>query len=488
MFSLGALLLCLQSTRTVRHAAWLGWTFGATWLCMVFWWLFTSMHVYGGLAAPLAVMAVFLLAATLSLYLAAGAAAWRAWGSGGTLPRAILIASLWLLVELARGQWFTGFPWGASGYAHVDGPLSPLAPWLGVYGVGAISCLLCALCVEVAIRRKRDGGTQAGLRRSGLLGLLLLFLPIAVLQWIQPTFSQPTGWLNVALLQGNIAQDQKFEPGSGVPLALAWYRDQILASRAELTLAPETAVPVLQRQLPSDYWSALTAKFIQGEQALILGMPAGDGRQGYTNSALGLSAAHVRAYRYDKHHLVPFGEFVPTGFRWFTEMMTIPLGDFTRGALVQPSFDWRGQRIAPNICYEDLFGEELAARFALPQQGPTLFANLSNIAWFGDGIAVDQHLGISRMRAIEFERPFVRATNTGATVIIDHRGQITHTLPRATRGVLTGQVEGRVGLTPYARWAGTWGLWPMWLAGLASVAFFALRARRAARSHLGAQT
>lgn len=488
MLSLGALLLCLQSTKTVRQAALLGWIFGTTWLCMVFWWLFTSMHVYGGLAAPLAAMAVFLLAAMLSIYLAAGTAAWRMWHPGGTVHRALLIASLWMLVELARGQCFTGFPWGASGYAHVDGPLAPLAPWLGVYGVGAVSCFICALCAEVAVFHKGDRGVQAGSRRSGLLALSFLLLPLVVLQWMRPTFSQPAGWLNVALLQGNIAQDQKFEPGSGLPFALAWYRDQIVASRAELTLAPETAVPVLQRQLPPGYWPTLTSKFFQGDQALILGMPAGDERQGYTNTALGLSAAHLQSYRYDKHHLVPFGEFVPPGFRWFTEMMKIPLGDFARGSLSQPSFDWRGQRIAPNICYEDLFGEELAARFASPNRGPTLFANLSNIAWFGDGIAIDQHLGISRMRAIEFERPFVRATNTGATVIIDHQGRVTHALARATRGVLTGSVQGREGLTPYALWAGTWGLWPMWLAGLASVAVFALRAQRAARSNLGVQT
>ena len=98
----------------------------------------------------------------------------------------------------------------------------------------------------------------------------------------------------------------------------------------------------------------------------------GDPQHGYTNSALGLSAAATAMpggfYRYDKHHLVPFGEFVPDGFHWFTRMMNIPLGDFNRGPLTAPSFDVDGERVAPNICYEDLFGEELAARF-VPAQG-----------------------------------------------------------------------------------------------------------------------
>ena len=89
---------------------------------------------------------------------------------------------------------------------------------------------------------------------------------------------------------------------------------------------------------------------------------------------------------------MPFGEFIPPLFHWFVRMMNIPLGDFERGPLVQPSFAWQGQRLAPNICYEDLFGEELAARFAAPDHAPTVFVNVSNIAWFGDGVAIDQHL------------------------------------------------------------------------------------------------
>jgi apolipoprotein N-acyltransferase len=173
-------------------------------------------------------------------------------------------------------------------------------------------------------------------------------------------------------------------------------------------------------------------------------------------------------YRYDKQHLVPFGEFIPPGFRWFTEMMAIPLGDFARGPAVPPSFAFAGQRIGPNICYEDLFGEELAQRFGDEAATPTLLANLSNIGWFGDTIAIDQHLNISRLRSLELQRPMLRATNTGATAAIDHRGRVLAQLAPFTRGTLQVEVEGREGLTPYARWAGVWGLWP--LAGIALLA------------------
>jgi apolipoprotein N-acyltransferase len=150
--------------------------------------------------------------------------------------------------------------------------------------------------------------------------------------------------------------------------------------------------------------------------------------------------------------------------------MNIPLGDFNRGAIGQPSFAWKGQHIAPNICYEDLFGEELGARFIDPSLAPTVFANVSNLGWFGDTVAIDQHLQISRMRALEFQRPFLRATNTGTTAIMDYQGHLVASLPRLTQGVLFGAVEGRSGTTPFAWWVSRLGLWPVWLLALAVVA------------------
>jgi apolipoprotein N-acyltransferase len=163
--------------------------------------------------------------------------------------------------------------------------------------------------------------------------------------------------------------------------------------------------------------------------------------------------------------------------------MNIPLGDFNRGPLGQRSFEWQGHRLAPNICYEDLFGEELGVQFADPATAPTIFVNVSNIAWFGDTVAIDQHLQISRMRALEFQRPMIRATNSGATVIIDYRGRVTHSLPRYTRGVLIGDVEGRSGLTAYAWWVSRLGLWPLGLRALLVVSAGAWQQRAKVRGN-----
>ncbi|MEZ5608616.1 MAG: apolipoprotein N-acyltransferase [Burkholderiaceae bacterium] len=462
----------------------LGWCFGLAWLAGTFWWLYISMHTYGGLNAALAVAAVLALAGLLALYYALAAAAFAALAARPGLRlrpglASLLFAALWTLAELARGRWFTGFPWGAGGYAHVDGLLAAYARWVGVYGIGLAAAWLAALlALGLSPRTGPAARAARGLAPAGLIAVLMLAWGLA--QTLLPVPPAPAGpRLEVALLQGNIAQDEKFIPGTGVTDALRWYGEQLQANTAPLVVAPETALPLLPRQLPEGYWAALQARYAQPGQAALLGMPLGDLQAGYTNSAVGLAPGQAAPYRYDKHHLVPFGEFIPPLFRWFVRLMNIPLGDFTAGAVNQPSFEWQGQRLAPNICYEDLFGEELAARFADPATAPTVFVNLSNIAWFGDTVAIDQHLAISRMRALEFERPVLRATNTGATVIIDAQGRVTHQLPRLTRGVLQGSFEGRHTLTPYAAWVARWGLGPLW----AAAALIVLTAAAAAGRH-----
>jgi apolipoprotein N-acyltransferase len=365
----------------------------------------------------------------------------------------LLFAAVWLLAELARGVIFTGFPWLASGYSQVDAPLAALAPWVGVYGMGAVLALgAAALAMGLAARR------WALVLAVPLIAGLLLLLPNG--------FSQPAGEVSVALLQTNVSQDDKFS-AERMPQTLAWVAQALRATQADLVVAPETAVPLLPDQLNEfapGYWASVVEGFSRPERAALVGVPLGGFSEGYTNSVMGLSSAPP--YRYDKQHLVPFGEFIPTGFRWFTELMNIPLGDFLRGVDNPPSFAAQGQRVAPNICYEDLFGEELARRFADEALAPTLFANVSNIGWFGNTVAIPQHLNISRLRALEFQRPMLRATNTGATAVVDHQGRVAQQLPPYTQGVLLARVQGRSGTTPFAWWAARWGLWPLVAAGL----------------------
>ncbi len=440
-----------------RRAAWFGGVFATAWLAGSFWWLYVSMHDVGGLPAPLAALAVLLLASALSLFYVAASVGWV------VLSRRVpphfqpgvssaMFAAVWTLAELMRGQWFTGFPWGAGGYAHVDGVLAVWAPWLGVYGVGFVAAWL-------AMRLALAGWRWAAVKPLALVGLLSWGLQVG-----SPAFTTSAGVGQVELLQANILQSEKFDVRSGIRDALQWYGERLRASGQALVVAPETAIPLLPRHLPEGYWSGLQQHFAQpGRPLALIGVPLGSLAEGYANAVVAMGPPGQADYRYDKHHLVPFGEFIPPGFAWFVRQMQIPLGDFSRGRLDQPSIAWQGQRLLPNICYEDLFGEELAAHFKDGAQAPTALINVSNIAWFGNTIAVDQHLNISRMRAMELGRPMLRATNTGATAIIDHHGRVTEQLPRFTRGTLVGTYEGRTGLTPYARWAAAWGLGPLWL-------------------------
>ncbi|RZL90200.1 MAG: apolipoprotein N-acyltransferase [Variovorax sp.] len=485
LLSLAALVWQLYALRGAerrhvpwRRAAFFGWLFATTWLCGTFWWLFVSMHTYGGLPAPLAALAVLALSAALALYYAMACALFVAFAPAGRAHATLLFAALWTVAELLRNSLFTGFPWGAGGYAHVNGPLASYVPWLGVYGVGALAAAITTL----AALALRDARGRARVAPAGV-ALVLLCVPalIGAARGTPDDAAQSRGRIGVALLQGNIPQDEKFIPGGGVATALRWYGEQLQTATAPLVITPETALPLLSSQLPRGYLEAIAARYASGEQAAIVGLPMGDGKV-YTNTVLGLRPGQDAPYRYDKHHLVPFGEFIPRMFRWFTDMMNIPLGDFRSGGLAQAPFVWQGQRIAPNICYEDLFGDEIGANFRDEANAPTVLLNVSNIAWFGDTIAIDQHLSISRMRALEFQRPMVRATNTGATAVIDHHGRVTHALPRLTRGVLVAEVEGRAGLTPYAFWVSRFGLWPLWGAALLIVAATLLMRRWASRA------
>ena len=512
----------LVAAPSPRAAAWRGGVFGTAWLSATFWWLFVSMHTYGGLAAPLAVLAVLALALFLSSSYALISYVFSALALDGIGFKALVFASLWTLAELMRAVLFTGFPWGAVGYAHVNS-LGWAAPWVGVYGLGWLAALVSAALGLACARVLGLGVANAAFNeqwparhkvRHGFFGPVSALAGVVVLgallveagSFVSPTLSRSSGTMPVVLLQGNIAQDEKFQAGSGVPKALAWYALG-LAGRGSahppgaLIVAPETALPLLPQQLGLEFWTPLLTALARHQHAVLTGLPLGNSALGYANAAWGITPAMAKAamaelaqhgqpafldgssgspslpaaqpggaaaasvatklYRYEKHHLVPFGEFIPPAFKWFVDLMNIPLGDFNRGALGQAPLHWAGQRVATNICYEDLFGNELAAGFTTEDLAPTVLVNLSNLAWFGNTVALDQHLHISRVRALELGRPMVRATNTGATVVIDHQGRVTHALARHTEGELTAVVDGRQGLTPYATWASRWGLWPV---------------------------
>ncbi|MEO8124385.1 MAG: apolipoprotein N-acyltransferase, partial [Burkholderiales bacterium] len=362
----------------------------------------------------------------------------------------------WLLAELARGVYFTGFPWIASGYAHAVGPIAGWAPWAGVYGL----CALAAFLAYALAACLRPIGARARLGLVAVAGIVLA-APLA----LPAEFTRSSGELEVSLLQPNIAQDLKFDPAlMGVHLQ-ALMR-QIGAARGTLVVTPESVIPFTRSELSGAYWDELVRPFTASRRALLIGIFLGNSDEGFVNSVVGITGdSPGKEYHYGKRHLLPFGEFVPPGFRWFVDLMNIPLGDQAHGTNSAP-FDVGGQRLRPLICFEDLFGEDMV-QSVIGEDAATVLVNVSNLAWFGRRLVQDQHLQFSQMRALEFERPVIRATNTGATAVVDHHGRVTARLPALVQATLEAKVEGRVGETPYARWLAAGGLWPLMIVAVA---------------------
>lgn len=422
------LFLLLRTAGSVRQAALTGFAFGlGFFLCGVSW-VYVSLSVFGGMPWWLAGIAAFLFCTVMALFPLLAGAAFKRWQPTADWRQAVFFAVLITLADWLRSWIFTGFPWLAAGYSQTPpSPLAGFAPLLGVHGLS----LLVALAGTLLICRWRGA-------------LVVVILLAAGFGLRQVAWTTPDGEpIRVALIQGNVPQEMKFRPEALIR-TLNLYRELIESHPAQLTLLPETAIPIFFEQLPQEYVDALKSAAARQGGDLILGTLTGDNER-YWNSALSIGASPLQIY--SKTHLVPFGETIPPGFSWFMRLATIPMSSFERGPEKQPPLAVAGRQVAVNICYEDAFGEELIG--ALPQAG--ILANLSNTAWFGRSLAQPQHLQIARLRALETGRPMLRATNTGMTAVIAPNGHVMASLEPFTQGVLRTEVTAYRGLTPYAR-------------------------------------
>lgn len=440
-----------------RRAALLGGAFGFGWLASGLWWLHISMHQFGHIPWVLAALAVVLLAAFLSLYYAGALALAAKLRQRSPAWHALTWAACWLLAELGRATLFTGFPWIASGYAHTSGLLAAWAPWIGVYGITALAAGCAAAFAALGRHAWQPAAVAIGLLAMG--------------QLLPQNFTQSAGPLRVSLLQPNVPQDQKFDR-ERIEANLDRLARLIEGSRGQVVVTPESVAPLPLAYLDADYVARLQRAASQ--RPLLLGTFLGNDRDGYVNSLVAVGGREP--YAYGKRHLLPFGEFIPPGFGWFVRAMGIPMDDQARGPH-QQAFAVGNQRLRPLICYEDLFGEDFVDS-VVGEGAATVLVNVSNLAWFGTVMVLDQHLQFSKMRALEFQRPFIRSTNTGATGVLDHRGRVRSLLAPAREGVLEATVEGRRGSTPYARWLKALGLAPLFALVGAALALAWFQRRR----------
>ncbi len=424
-------LYALVREASPREARLRGWLFGLGWFLAGVSWVYVSMHDVGGLVMPVAGLLTFLFAAFLAIFPALAVWLGVRWPVSKTVSLLVLLPLFWALQDWLRGWLLGGFPWQALGYSQA--PYSPLAGYAALVGVYGVSWLAALTAGALALRRPWPLALVVVVWLAGF--------GLARVEWTQPVGAP----VSLSMLQGNIAQDLKFRPEK-LADTLETYRRMVLESDSRLIILPETALPILLEDVPGDYLDELRRHAAGFDGHLILGVPIHEPGERYFNSIITLDGGAMQ--RYDKAHLVPFGEFVPPGFRWFVDAMVMPMSDFSRGAPDQRPLAVGDQKIAVNICYEDVFGEELI--HALPEA--TLMLNISNDAWFGDSYAPWQHHQIAQMRALETGRWWLKSNNTGVTAVIDARGRTVANLKPFTADSLHSEAQGMTGATPYSRW------------------------------------
>jgi len=422
-----------------------GMAFGLGYFVIGLWWIYISLHDVGGMNPLLSSIAVFLLAGGMAIFFSCASLAIPLFKREPL--SGLLLAASWVVIEYLRGTILTGFPWMGLAEAQIHGPFAPIAPYLG-----GLACTFLVVWASWQVLSLRASFKTASICIACLIGSQ----PLLNLWTFTKPISEP---ISVELIQGNFAQSLVFKP-EGMLQQIAFYQSAMLNSRADLVVSPETALPWPETNLPTDTLAQLQSYASANQRFLLFGILGRhfnpiDGRE-FSNRALGLSPSNP-PYRYDKSHLVPFGEFIPPGFHWFVQAFNVPLSDFSRGAKDQPLFLLNREGLtalyaAITICYEDAFGGELAARLRDSKEPANLLVNMTNLAWFGASQAPTQQLRLSQLRSLETGLPALRATNTGITAVLGSDGKVIAQLPEFTEGILTTSVQAYAGKTPYVIW------------------------------------
>ncbi|MCR2746378.1 apolipoprotein N-acyltransferase [Limnobacter parvus] len=431
-------------------------------------WLHISLHTYGGLPWLFAWASVAAFAFYLALFPALAMWLYSRFSAKNISPNsgvfnALLWGAAWTFFEWARGTFMTGFAWLGLGDTLVDSPFANLLPWLGSHGSLFLLMVLAHLLVSIFLSRQlRTFGVFVA---TGVAVLVLIQLPIK---------TQSAGVLRVVGVQTNVDQSIKFDPDLIVSnmqkaFALGDVAQQKLDEQGGgLLVFPETVNPLVWTDTPLEWRSRFRDFATPQQTTVIMGSAIQEGSRYYNSIVMfdggeGEEELEVPTKRHDKRHLVPFGEFIPLGFKWFVAMLNMPMGEFTSGSGPLNPFVVKGNAMASTVCYEDIFSGEFAGLVAKSTREPTLFVNLSNLAWFGQSWALDQHAQMGRTRSAEHRKPGLRATNTGLSGLVDDKGQWVERAQAGRAMVWSGEIEGRIGQTFFAKlgdrlWFSIWGV------------------------------
>lgn len=402
------------------------------------WWIQVSVHQFG---LPLYTFSVTVTAALIvTQALQVGLFGWLARNLlSENRPLAVLfgVPACWVGVEFLRSWFGSGFPWLLIGYSHVESPLGGFAPIGGVYLV-SYSALFIASAIYLAVRQRKIIWILCAISVVGLA------YGLNQVSWVSETEANPR---IVTLVQGAIPQEIKWHPDVRQPSIDLYLSLTEPHWNSDLVVWPETAIAAFPDEVEKTH-QLLLEHARETDTAFLLGSPTRENTEKakYFNSLLLLDDSGAR---YDKRHLVPFGEYMPFDsiLRPITDLLSVPMSDFSKGQTENSTLHAGDIVIGSSICYEDAYSDLL--RDALPASN--VLVNVSNDAWFGDTIAPHQHLQISQMRALELGRYMLRATNTGISAIIDQRGRALAKSKQFEPQALVGEFKLLEGATPFAR-------------------------------------
>ena len=461
------LLITLKHT-TPKRAFWRGWLFGFGNFMVGASWIYVSIHTFGNTSFILAALITLGFVAVLALFYALMSFAYvKFFARDHWLSLCIAFPSCWVLQEILRSWFLTGFPWLLLGNTQIDTFLGAYAPLISVYGVSFL-VVSCNALLLIACGKK----AYSWLSLVIILGLFGMGYGLGNIAWSHPT-NKP---LTVSLVQGNVSQHMKWNPAY---LQVSLHRYQQLTNAnltSNLIVWPEGAVPDLlgnQRYFLSQIDDAAKAH----HAAVITGIPVNNQSGQFFNGAITLGDAYGV---YLKRHLVPFGEYVPLEnvLRGVIGFFNLPMSNFSEGPENQSLLQVDGVSIAPYLCYEIAY-LNLVLHDAPQAQ---LLLNMSDDSWFGQSWAAAQQLQIAQMRSLETAREQMVVANSGFTAIINSKGDITAIAPRDKVIVLHGILQARQGDTPLVSIG--WLIELLVLFAITGICFFILkRAKQQERNH-----
>lgn len=460
-------LLVAIGQQSARNAFRLGFCTGFVSFVGILYWLNIVMTTYGKLPLPVSVVLTLILSAYLALFIAIPSYLGRRAEDAG-IPLAVSLPLFWVAGELLRSFLLTGFPWASLGYTQYRTlPLIQIADLTGVYGLSFLIVLGNVALLRLALWIRARNGVPFPYRETVVL-LLLLALTVGYGFF---RLNQPDGGkrLRVALAQGNIPQDVKWDPAFQETTVATYERLSRKAGTGSIDLLvwPESALPFFY-QTEEQYAARVQRLARELQASLVVGSPAfrkeGDALR-YLNSAFLLGPTGETLGRGDKFHLVPFGEYVPLArLLPFVHKLVVGIGDFSPGEAITPLAAPFG-KLGVLVCYEGIF-PEISREFA--RKGAQLLVIVTNDAWYGRSSAPYQHFSMAVFRAVENRVPLVRAANTGITALIDSRGHVRGMTGLFSEALLTGEVRLGNGDTIYSRF-GDFFAWLCLLGGALAV-------------------